>query len=142
MSRIERVVSALPDGFDELRSDADDEGFRNMARLAADWASGAERFDAPGAALFAAFDGDLLAGLGGVTREPTEPEGALRRMRRFYVRPAFRRRGHGEALVAAALGTAQGNLVLVHSSAYAMPFWDAAGFDRSTRPGITHERAL
>lgn len=140
MSRIERVVDALPDGFDELRADADGEGFRNMARLAEDWASGVERFDEPGTGLFAAFDGALLAGLGGVTREPTDPD--LVRMRRFYVRPAFRRRGHGEALVAAALDVARGNRVLVHSSGYAMRFWDAAGFDRSTRPGITHERAL
>lgn len=142
MSRVERVVAALPDGFDDLRADADAEGFGNMARLAADWTGGVERFDAPGTALFAALDGGVLAGLGGVTREPTDPGGAVRRMRRFYVRPAFRRRGHGEALVAAALRVAGGNLVLVHSSEHAMRFWDDVGFARSTRPGVTHERAL
>ena len=141
MSRVERVVTDLPAGFDALRTEADAEAFRNMARLAGDWASGAERFAGPGSALFAAFDGEVLAGMGGVTREPSDPGGPLLRMRRFYVRPAFRRRGHGEALVAAALDVARGHRVLVHSSDDAMRFWDAAGFARSIRPGITHEIA-
>jgi hypothetical protein len=30
----------------------------------------------------------------------------------------------------------------VHSSEHAMRFWDDVGFARSTRPGVTHERAL
>jgi GNAT superfamily N-acetyltransferase len=139
MNRVERVVDRLPEGFAALRSEADAEGFRNMTRLADDWASGTERFTDPGA-LFAAYDADTLAGVGGVTREPSDP--ALLRMRRFYVRPAFRRRGHGEALVRAVLDLARGHVLLVHSSDVAMPFWDAAGFGRSTRPGITHERAV
>lgn len=53
MSRVERVVTDLPADFDALRAEADAEGFRNMSRLAGDWASGAERFAGPGSALFA-----------------------------------------------------------------------------------------
>jgi GNAT superfamily N-acetyltransferase len=75
-----------------------------------------------------------------VTRDPVHP--AALRVRRFYVHPDLRRRGHGETLANAVLEHSRGHLLLVHSSEYAMRFWDDVGFARSTRPGITQERAL
>jgi hypothetical protein len=45
-------------------------------------------------------------------------------------------------LARAVLDASRGNVLLVHSSEYAMRFWDDVGFARSARPGITHERAL
>ena len=65
----------------------------NRRRLASDWASGAMRFDRPGEALLAAYSEGVLAAIGGITIDPIVPD-ALR-MRRFYVRPAFRRTGIG-----------------------------------------------
>jgi hypothetical protein len=71
------VLTELPTGFDALRSDARSDGHINMERLAADWASGANRFAAKGEALLAAFVADELAGVGGMRIDPTCPE-ALR----------------------------------------------------------------
>ena len=64
------VVKRLPAGFDVLRQNAREEGHRNMDRLAEDWASGAQRFDAAGEALLAAFVAGELAGIGGITPIP------------------------------------------------------------------------
>ena len=140
--RIERI-SVLPRDFGLLRTAAESEGFRHLARLEDDWESAAERFDGPGEALFGAFDGTGLAGVGGVTREPTAPE-TLLRARRFCVRPESRAAGVGSALVAAVVAHAHGHAdrLLVNSNAVAMAFWDRAGFVRIDRPGVTHERML
>jgi hypothetical protein len=64
------VVEQLPAGFDVLRRNARAEGHRNMDRLAEDWSSGAQRFDAAGEALLAALVAGELACVGGVTTDP------------------------------------------------------------------------
>jgi hypothetical protein len=87
--RFQRVVNELPADFDTIRAEARAEGYRFLDRLASDWASGAMRFDRPGEALLAAYSEGVLAAIGGITIDPILPD-ALR-MRRFYVRPAFRR---------------------------------------------------
>jgi hypothetical protein len=74
-----------------MRREARAEGHQFLDRLASDWASGAMRFDRPGEALLAAYSEGVLAAIGGITIDPIVPD-ALR-MRRFYVRPAFRRAG-------------------------------------------------
>ena len=103
---LEPVLGALPAGFDALRADALAEGFRQVERLAADWEAGTTRFDREGEALLAARLNGVLVGIGGLTIEPVVP-GALR-MRRFYVRPAFRRFGVGRQLVTALLAGVDG----------------------------------
>ena len=90
------VTADLPAGFALLCTEARNEGHRHMERLATDWTKGATRFDAPGEALLAAFVTGTLAGIGGMTIDPADPD-ALR-MRRFYVRPEFRRHGVGRRL--------------------------------------------
>jgi GNAT superfamily N-acetyltransferase len=94
---LEPVLDALPVGFDALRAEALAEGFRQVERLAADWEAGKTRFDRAGETLLAARLSGVLVGIGGLTMEPVVL-GALR-MRRFYVRPAFRRIGVGRQLV-------------------------------------------
>ncbi len=95
--RLEPVVEALPARFDQLRAESVAEGHRFLDRLANDWASGIMRFGRPGEMLLAAFSvDDMLVGVGGITADP-EISGALR-MRRFYIRSAFRRRGIGRAI--------------------------------------------
>src|ERR1700724_4115347 len=101
---LEPVLDALPAGFDALRAEALAEGVREVERLASDWEAGRTRFDRGGEALLAARVNGVLVGIGGLTMEPVVP-GALR-MRRFYVRPAFRRIGVGRQLVTALLAGA------------------------------------
>lgn len=102
--RLDRVVEALPADFETMRSEALAEGYRFLERLATDWASGALRFTNPGEMLLAASSDGVLAGIGGVTVDPAFPD-ALR-MRRFYIRRAFRQSGIGQRLAAAFLGQA------------------------------------
>ena len=121
-----------------MQAEAHAEGYRFLDRLADDWEAGTTRFDRDGEALLAAWHNDTLAGIGGITLDPAVP-GALR-MRRFYVRPTFRRAGIGRALVSALLGyTWQlGKPVLVNAGTNVAPaFWEALNF-LADPGGISH----
>ena len=142
---IVRVVETLPDGFDVILQAAAAEGVGDMAMLAAQWAGGQQRFDAPGALFAALVDGDL-AGVGGVTAEARAGEAAMR-MRRLYVLPMFRRFGVGRRLAGAMMqqGFQAAPLLTVNAAASvaAGPFWEAMGFARTeTMPGVTHALRL
>ena len=141
MTAIIPVRTDLPAGFDTLRDEARDEGHAHMERLAADWVTGVNRFDAAGEALLSAFVAGTLAGIGGITIDPAGTT-ALR-MRRFYVRPAFRRHGVGrrmaEALIAQASHASE-HLVLNAETELAARFWEALGFVPDRRDGHTHVR--
>jgi GNAT superfamily N-acetyltransferase len=133
------VVDALPAGFDVLRAEALSEGYRHVERLAVDWASGAERFDAPGETLLAAFITCGLAGIGGMTVDPANRR-ALR-MRRFYVRRASRRNGVGRCLAEALMAKARQleRCVVVNApTVEAARFWEELGFVRDRCDGHTH----
>lgn len=132
---IKQVVNVLPAGFDELRAEASAEGYRFLDRLAADWASGTMQFDRPGEAFLAAYSGDVLAGVGGITLDPVTPK-ALR-MRRFYVRPMFRHSSFGRTMATMLLERAQrsANLVTLNAAPNSFRFWESLGFvfDPGTR---------
>jgi GNAT superfamily N-acetyltransferase len=135
-----RIFDELPDGFDDLVAEASGEGVRNMALLADGWAKGA-RFQDDGEALLAAYLVGELAGVGGMTVEPASSEPA-RRLRRFYVRPAMRRRGVATALASALIheGLDRVGLLTVNAGAseVAGPFWEAQGFVADTSGPWTH----
>jgi hypothetical protein len=132
---LEPVTGDLPAGFETLRAEALAEGFRQIERLAAEWASRTTRFDREGEALLAARLNGVLAGIGGLTIEPVVP-GALR-MRRFYVRPRF---GVGRKLAMALLKLTQqtGRLITVNAATGSVLFWEALGFKPDMREGHTH----
>ena len=136
--RFQRVVNELPADCKAMRREARAEGYQFLDRLANDWASGAVRFDRPGAVLFAAYSEGVLAAIGGITIDPTVPE-ALR-MRRFYVRPTFRRTGIGReialALVEGALQRVR--VVTLNAAVKSTPFWENLGFVPQARDGHTH----
>lgn len=141
---IVRVVETLPHGFDVMCEEAAAEGVRNMATLAEQWAGGEQRFAEPGA-LFAAFVEGDLAGVGGVSVETGLAEPAMR-MRRLYVRPAFRRTGLATRLAGAMMqqGFQSAPLLTLNAAASpaAPPFWEAMGFTPVDWPGITHALRL
>jgi GNAT superfamily N-acetyltransferase len=132
------VIERLPAGFDALREEARAEGYLFVERLAADWEAHTMRFDGNGEALLAAHVTGVLAGIGGLTNEPVLP-GALR-MRRFYVRPLFRRAGIGRTLAMALLERARitGLLVTVNAAPGSVSFWESLGFIPDMRDGHTH----
>ena len=121
--RLEAVVDDLPIGFDTLRNEARAEGYQFIDRLAAEWTSGQTRFDREGEALLAAHVNGVLAGIGGLTLEPIIP-GAVR-MRRFYVRSAFRHSGIGRALATALLSRVPASrLITVNAARTSIRFWE------------------
>jgi GNAT superfamily N-acetyltransferase len=117
-----------------MRVEACTEGYRFMERLATDWEAGVTRFDRDGEALVGARVDDVLAGIGGLTLDPVV-SGALR-MRRFYVRPSFRKHGIGRKLVGTLLEyPRRGQAVVVRGS---QAFWEKLGFAPDLRDGHTH----
>ena len=136
--RFQRVVEELPADFDTICVEARAEGYKFLDRLATDWASGAIRFDQPGEALLAAYSDDVLAAIGGITIDPFVPD-ALR-MRRFYVRPAFRRTGIGREIAHALLERAfrTSRVVTLNAAVDNVPFWENLGFVPQVRDGHTH----
>jgi GNAT superfamily N-acetyltransferase len=134
MIRLERVVDALPLGFEAMQAEARGE---SHTMLSAEWTSGTNRFDRAGEALFAAYASDGLAGIGGLTQEAAIL-GALR-MRRFYVRAPYRRFGIGRALARALLaGRETGRPVTANAALGSGTFWEALGFQPDRRDGHTH----
>ncbi|HWU14723.1 MAG TPA: GNAT family N-acetyltransferase [Caulobacter sp.] len=131
MIQLVRISDDLPEGFDALLANAASEGVGNMALLAAHWASGDQRFERDGEALLGALLAGELAGIGGLSIEPAATEPA-RRVRRFYVRPAFRRQGVGRTLASALIQEALDQVDLLTCNAAASPaaapFWEAQGF--------------
>ncbi len=110
-----------------------------MALLIDEWESGDERFDGPGDALFGAFDGDALVGIGGVT---IEHDADAMRMRRFYVLRDWRKRGVGRALAQLMMARGLEHADFLTCNARATPaaekFWEAMGFAPVNAPGWTH----
>jgi GNAT superfamily N-acetyltransferase len=136
--RLEPVFEKLPPDFDGMRAEAHAEGYRLVERLAMDWEAGTTRFDRAGEALLGARVDGILAGIGGRTLDPVVP-GALR-MRRFYVRPSFRKNGIGRKLAEALLEDPNriGNVVVVNAGQGSAVFWEALGFVPDPSEAHTH----
>jgi GNAT superfamily N-acetyltransferase len=139
-------IRALPDGFDDLAADALGDGQRLLEVLREDWESGAERFADPGEALFAAFLGGTLQGIGGLTRDPYARGEQAGRIRRLYIRRSARRHGLGRALIGAIVAEAAGGpwpRLRVRAPAAAFAFYEACGFLRAVgEPSATHVMPL
>src|SRR4051794_12601002 len=103
----EPVEVTLPAGFDDLAAAATAEGHPFLARLAAEWASGHNRFDRPGERLIAVRDGGALAAIGGLNRDPLLDDPTVARLRHVYVHPGWRRRRIGALLTRELIATAR-----------------------------------
>jgi GNAT superfamily N-acetyltransferase len=139
MMQLVQVVNDLPSSFEVMRAEACAEGYQHLERLAVDWTSRAVRFDGEGEALLAVQVDGSLAGIGGLTSEAAVP-GAFR-MRRFYVRPPFRRQGIGGKLALVLIERAFriGRFVTVNAgNVDGAAFWETLGFAPNLRDGYTH----
>ena len=68
--RIERITSLAAVPLSRLLTVSVADGHRLVQRLCDDWRSGGNRFDRDGEALFVAWRGARLAGVGGLNRDP------------------------------------------------------------------------
>lgn len=141
METIVPVQVELPADIELLAAAADAEGVPNMRKLISAWRSGEQRFDRNGAALFAAYAGRGLAGVGGVKPELNLVEPAMR-MHRFFVHPSCRRLGIGRRLAQAVMTHALSQVEVLtchaHASSAAAPFWESLGFQAVNHPHFTH----
>ena len=90
-------------GIESLLQDSITEGYPFVERLQEEWSSGLNRFSAQGESLYCAFDDEELVAIGGLNRDPFTDSPHTGRLRRIYVRPAWRKRGIGTSLISALL---------------------------------------
>jgi GNAT superfamily N-acetyltransferase len=132
----------LPSGLDRLRAEAEAEAIRNVPTLVDRWLDGSERYDRDGERVLAAIAADEVVGIGALSRCPTVPD-ALR-VRRFYVSPAWRRRGVARRLATTLLASGFDHAETITCNAgasdAAAPFWERMGFARTDITGVTHVR--
>ena len=101
----------IPILVDELLSESERAGARFVRRLVDEWANGANRFDRPGEALFGAWIGDRLVGVGGLNVDPYARDERVGRVRHLYVLSDFRRLGVARRLMAQIIAAAAPRLV-------------------------------
>lgn len=140
MNEIRPITLPVP-AIDVLRMAAREEGYDFLDRLVEDWLSGENRFDGPGEVFCGCFDDGVLVAVGGLNRDPflTDPE--VGRIRRVYVRHAWRNRGVGETLVRWLLDGARTNFRSVRlraENAGAARLYERIGFSPIDEVNATH----
>jgi GNAT superfamily N-acetyltransferase len=128
-------------GLDELRAEARAEGYNFIDRLANEWESGMNRFDASGETLCGHLENGLLVAVGGLNRDPFAGRADVGRIRRVYVHPLRRGRGIGAALVSALIDESRVNFACVRLRAEnpgAARLYERLGFEPITHPSATH----
>ncbi len=140
MASIIRIKELDLDALKELRVESLREGYKFVERLCAEWVSGANRFSAPGEALFLAVSGGQMVGVCGLNRDPYTRDPDIGRVRRLYVARAHRRGGVGRALLEAVVDSARDRFkrLRVRTDAGGK-FFEALGFRRiSSEAETTH----
>jgi GNAT superfamily N-acetyltransferase len=107
MIRIERIELPVP-GIEQIEAEAQAEGYDFIEALVSQWKSGENRFEARGEVLCGHLHQGLLVAVGGLTHDPFVFDRQVGRIRRVYVRPSWRNRGIGGALVTALVNEARG----------------------------------
>jgi GNAT superfamily N-acetyltransferase len=103
-----------------------------LVRLADGWRDGRNRFRRRGEMLLAAWQGDALAGVGGLSVDPYVEDRREGRVRHLYVSAAQRRHGVGRLIVRAIIDRARLNFPVLNLRApeAAFSFYEALGFKR------------
>jgi GNAT superfamily N-acetyltransferase len=139
---IERVRDRPAELAGDLLSESEQAGSRIVRRLVDEWASGANRFDRPGEALFGAWAGGRLVGVCGLNVDPYARDARVGRVRHLYVLEALRRLGVGRQLVTHVIEAARGrfdHLRLRTDNPAAARLYESLGFRPRDRPGdFTH----
>ncbi len=126
---IGRVVNLDIETLRPLRESAAGEGFKFIERLVAEWASGANRFDGSGEAMFVAMLDSSAAGVCGLNRDPYSANARVGRVRHLYVLPALRRGGVASALLDSVIAAARPYFTCLRlRTDVAGPFFESRGF--------------
>lgn len=137
---IRKIEMPVP-GIEQLQAEARAEGYNFIDKLVEEWASAKNRFDACGEILCGHLDRGLLVAVGGLNRDPFASRTEVGRIRRVYVRPGWRNRGIGRALVTTLVVEARKSFNCVRLRAenpLAARLYESLGFAPSARPDATH----
>ena len=132
-ARIEHLRELRADRVAPLITESEQGGLRFVRRLAEEWATGRNRFDRPGEALFGALTGGHLVGVCGLNVDPYAAEPRVGRVRHLYVLTAHRRLGVGRQLVVTVVAAAHGPFAMLRLSTAnpeAARLYEALGFRR------------
>jgi GNAT superfamily N-acetyltransferase len=142
-SKIELPIA----GMNDLAAEARSQGYPFLERLERDWSTGANRFSGPGEALYAAFarsaqeaPGQLIA-VAGLNQDPFLDDPGICRLRRVYVRAAWRNQGVGRALIAFILADARRHFRIIRLRAEnrdAARLYKRLGFEPIPDANATH----
>lgn len=139
-----QLITHLPPQIQALEKEAVGEGFRFLTRLINEWNSGANRFNAPGECLMAAYLYQQLVGIGGLSVDPYTKEN-MARLRRVYVSISSRRHHVGQTLIKALVAHAAlrfKSLCLFTDTATGDAFYLRCGFMRIDDDQATHAMCL
>ncbi len=143
---VERVIKYPIEGLDELVHFSVREGFTFLSRLQKDWMDGSNQFMGYGEGYYSCRYGELLIGLGGISKDPYVGRGQQGRIRRFYVHPNYRRKGVGRLLMETILASHRNyfqRINLYTDNGSAAIFYQSMGFDRVQSVGkVSHSIAL
>jgi GNAT superfamily N-acetyltransferase len=133
VGRVERLDALPADRMATLITESEQAGLGFVRRLAEEWASGRNRFDRPGEALFGALTDRHLVGVCGLNIDPYAADPHVGRVRHLYVLTAHRRLGVGRELVGAVVGAARGRFATLRLSTAnpaAARLYESLGFQR------------
>jgi GNAT superfamily N-acetyltransferase len=140
MISIQKIELPVP-GMESLQSEAMAEGYDFVQTLVEQWASAENRFNAPGEILCGHLDQGLLVAVGGLNCDPFAGRPDMGRIRRVYVRPAWRNQGIGRALVISLIDRARTHFRYVRLRAEnteAARLYERIGFTLIESPDATH----
>jgi GNAT superfamily N-acetyltransferase len=140
MISIQKIELPAP-GMEYLEAEAHAEGYDFIETLVEEWAGAQNRFDAPGEILCGHLDQGLLVAVGGLNCDPFAGRPEVGRIRRVYVRPAWRDRGIGRALVSTLIEHARTHFRCVRlraENAHAARLYERMGFTPDASPDATH----
>ncbi len=124
-----------------MQAEARKEGYNFLENLLKEWLSGENRFDAAGEILCGHLDQGLLIAVGGLNCDPFLGDPTVGRVRRLYVRQAWRNKGIGGALLDSLLGVARQNFCKVRlrtENARAARLYERKGFAPAPSSTATH----
>lgn len=128
-------------GLEQMRAEADKEGYTFLDTLLEEWVSGKNRFNAAGEMLCGHLDQNTLVAVGGLNCDPFLGDPTIGRIRRLYVMPAWRSRGIGGALLDKLLSVARLNFSCVRLRAEnprAARLYERKGFVPTASASATH----
>lgn len=115
-------------------------------RLIDEYVDGSNRFDQPGEALYAAYVGDQMVGVGGLNVDPYIGDSGAGRVRHLYVLADWRGRGVGRRLMDEIVDQGRRHFSMLTLRTFnpdAAQFYVATGFDAvSDVESVTHRLVL